>query len=112
MSARVSWIAFAPVKSTALQHVEEIDLLESGPRGDRRFYFVGERGRLVNDEDFPQLQLVHAEHQDDELSLRFADGRVISGTVEHGDDVETTFHKRPRTARLVVGPWAEAVSEL
>ncbi|MGZ4335476.1 MAG: MOSC domain-containing protein, partial [Gaiellaceae bacterium] len=59
-------------------------------------------------------QLVRAEYHEsaDSLSLRFADGEVLSGPVERGPDVETTFHKRPRPARLVVGPWAARISSL
>ena len=114
MTARVSCISFTPVKSTMLHLVDEVDLLESGVRGDRRFYFVTERGRLVSNKDHGPLQLIRAEYDADEdsLSLRFADGAVVDGQVGRAEEIETTFHKRPRTARLVVGPWADAVSEL
>ena len=103
MTARVSWIALTPVKATMLHLVDEVDLLESGVRGDRRFYFVTERGRLVNNKDHGPLQLVRAEYDEaaDELSLRLAGGEVLAGQVERGEEVETTFHKRPRSARVV-----------
>ena len=111
MTARVAWISFTPVKATKLHLVDEAELVESGIRGDRRFYVVGERGRLVNDHDGP-LQLVHADYDaaTDVLSMRL-DGMVVAGHVERGEEVETTFHKRPRRARLVLGPWGEAVSD-
>lgn len=114
MNARVSWISLTPVKATMLNHVDEVDLLESGPKGDRRFYLVTERGRHVSDKDCSALQLVRADYDDanDTLSLTFPDGAVVSGGVERGEEVTTTFHKRPRPARLVRGPWAEAVSSL
>src|SRR5258707_9871960 len=114
MSARVSWISLTPVKATMLHLVDEAELLESGLRGDRRFYFVTERGRLLNNKDHGPLQLVRADYDagTEVLTLRFADGELVSGQVERGAEVETTFHKRPRPARVVVGPWAEAVSEL
>lgn len=114
MSARVAWISLTPVKATALHLVEEIDLLESGPKGDRRFYFITEAGRLLNNKDCGPLQLVQSEYNErvDHLTLRFADGAVITAPVERGEEVETRFHSRPRTARLVRGPWAEAVSYL
>jgi uncharacterized protein YcbX len=114
MSARVAWISLTPIKATKLHHVDEVDLLESGPRGDRRFYIVGERGRLVNGKDCGALQLLDADYDEaaDTLSLRFDDGDLISAPVERGEDVQTFFHSRPRQARLVVGPWADAISEL
>lgn len=112
MTARVSWISFTPVKSTMLHLVDEVDLLESGVRGDRRFYFVTERGRLVSNKDHGPLQLIRADVDEDVLSLRFAEGDVVAGEIERGEEIETTFHRRPRPARVVVGPWAGAVSEL
>lgn len=114
MTSRVTWISLTPVKATALQHVDEIELLESGLRGDRRFYLITERGRLVSDKDHGPLQLVRSHYDEDAdlLSLTFADGEVLAGEVERGEEVETTFHRRPRPARLVHGPWAEGVSEL
>jgi uncharacterized protein YcbX len=116
VSARVSWIAFTPVKALALEHVEEIDLLESGPRGDRRFYFVDEHDRLVNNKGGRRgpLQLVHARFDDesDELTLRLADGRELSGRTVQSDELQTKFHKRSKIARRVAGPWDETLSEL
>ena len=114
MTARVSWISFTPVKATMLHLVDEVDLLESGVRGDRQFYFVTDRGRLVSNKDYGPLQLVRAEYDADAdaLSLRFPDGDVVAGEVTRGEEIETTFHKRPRTPRVVIGPWAAAVSEL
>ncbi len=114
MSGRVAWISLAPVKATALQLVDEVELLESGPKGDRRFYFVTDTGRLLNNKDSGSLQLVRADYDEpaDTLALRFEDGTVVSASVERGEEIETRFHSRPRTARLVRGPWAEAVSVL
>ncbi|HEY0414979.1 MAG TPA: MOSC N-terminal beta barrel domain-containing protein [Gaiellaceae bacterium] len=114
MNARVAWISFTPVKATMLHLVDEVELLESGVRGDRRFYLVTERGRLVSNKDHGPLQLVRADFDEPEntLSLRFPDGREVAAPVERGEEVTTTFHKRPRPARVVEGPWAEAISDL
>jgi uncharacterized protein len=114
MSGRLVWISRTPVKALALQHLEEAELGEGGVDGDRRFYLVGESGRLVSNKDFPSFQLIRAQYDGarDELTLALADGREVSGIVERGDGVTTRFHKRPRTARLVVGPWSDALSEL
>jgi uncharacterized protein YcbX len=114
VSGRVTWIALTPVKATALHHVDEVDLLEGGPKGDRRFYFISERGRLLNNKDYGPLQTVQADYDEhgDALALTFPDGQCLRGPVERGAEVETQFHGRQRTARLVGGPWSEAVSYL
>ena len=114
MSARVSWVSLTPVKATMLHVVDEVEVVESGVRGDRRFYLVTAAGRLVSNKDYGPLQLVRADYDDaaDTLSMRFADGTVLAREVQRGDEITTTFHKRPRSARVVVGPWAEAISEL
>ncbi len=115
MTARVSWISITPVKGLALELVDEVDLLESGPRGDRRFYLVDERNRLVNNKGRRgPLQLVHARFADEsmKLTLLFADGREVGGRIEPGEELQTNFHRRPKGARRVAGPWDAALSEL
>ena len=114
MSARISWISLTPVKALALNHVDEVELLEGGLRGDRRFYLVDENNRLVSDKGHGQLQLVRAYHDEerDALSLRLADGTAVEGEVERGEELTTTFNKRPLPARRVPGPWDEALSEV
>jgi MOSC domain-containing protein len=114
MSAHISWISRTPVKALALQHLDEVELGESGLAGDRRFYLVGETGRLISNKDFPTFQLIRAAYDDeqDELTITLADGREVRGTVERGEEVTTTFHRRPKPARLVVGPWSGVLSEL
>jgi uncharacterized protein YcbX len=114
MTARVSWISYTPVKATKLHLVDEVEVVESGVRGDRRFYLITERGRLVSNKDFGPLQVVRADYDEatDTLAMRFEDGVVLEAGVERGEEVETTFHRQSRPARLVRGPWAEAISEV
>jgi uncharacterized protein len=114
MTARIAWISRTPVKALKLQQLEEAELGEGGVEGDRHFYLVGEAGRLISNKDFPILQLVQATYDGgtDELTLTLADGREVGGTVERGEEVTTRFHRRPRAARLVAGPWGEVLSEL
>ena len=111
MTARVSWISLTPVKALALEHVDEIDLLEDGLLGDRRFFLIDDNDRLVNDHNGP-LQLVHAEYDAERelLSMRFVDGTLVSGEVVRGDEVVTNFHRVPRPARRVEGPWDDPLS--
>ena len=114
MTARVAWISRTPVKALALQHLQEAELGEGGVEGDRRFYLVGEAGRLISNKDFPAFQLIDTSYDEERETLTFmlTDGREVTGTVERGEEVATTFHKRPRQARLVLGPWSDVLSEL
>jgi uncharacterized protein len=112
VNARIAWISFTPVKATKLQQLDEAELTPTGIRGDRRFYLINEHGRLVSDKDCGSLQLVDAVYDEhaDTLVLRFPDGTEVDGRIERGDEVPTTFHSRPRAARVVEGPWSEALS--
>jgi uncharacterized protein YcbX len=115
VSARVSWIQLTPVKALAIEHVDEVDLLEHGLRGDRRFFLIDERDRLVNNKGRRSpLQLAHASYDEEGrvLELSLPDGSKLSGEVNEGADVITKFHKRELPARRVEGPWDDALSEL
>jgi MOSC domain-containing protein len=114
VTPRVSWISLTPVKATMLHVVDEVEVVETGVSGDRRFYLVTDAGRLVSNKDYGPLQLVRADYDADAdaLTMRFDDGTELAGEVERGDEVPTTFHKRSRDARLVLGPWADAISSL
>jgi uncharacterized protein YcbX len=113
VSASVAWISLTPVKATRLHLVDEAELLEAGIKGDRRFYLVGDRGRLVNDKDHGLLQLVESEYDADTdvLTLRFGN-ETVTAKVERGVEVATSFHRVPQTARTVIGPWTQAFSNL
>lgn len=116
MNPIVVWISLTPVKGLALDLVDEIELLESGPRGDRRFYLIDEGSRLVNNKGRKRsaLQLVHGSFDEttNELTLRLADGREISERAKPGEELQTFFHSHAKTARRVAGPWDEVLSEL
>jgi len=79
---------------------------------NRRFYLIDERSRMVNGKQLGQLQAVVPDYDDADrrLSLSFPDGAVVSGTVELGREIATSFFSRPATARLVLGPWSAALS--
>jgi uncharacterized protein YcbX len=112
VTARVSWISLTPVKALALHLVEDVEVLETGLSGDRRFFLVDETGRLVNDKRHGPLQCVQGDYDDGSrtLTLRFRDGAVVSGITEPGEEIVTNFHHRPKPGRLVPGPWDEALS--
>jgi uncharacterized protein YcbX len=112
--AVVSALSVTPVKGFRIQQVEEIELGVGGARGDRRFYVIDERGQMRNGKQIGPLQSVVASFSDEtgELTFAFPNGRGrVSGTVELGERIATRFFSRPREDQLVIGPWADALSE-
>ncbi len=112
MSAVVTRLAVTPVKALRLHEVEAIELRERGAVGDRDFYVIDDRNRMVNAKTIGELQAVVAEHDADggALTMTFPDGSAAHAALAYGEDVPTSFHSRPRTAREVVGPWSRALS--
>jgi hypothetical protein len=109
----VTGLAVTAVKGTRVRAVERIDLDAVGARGNRAFYVVDSRGRMVNGKMLGGLQSVIASYDLDggELSLEFPDGRCASGPVRHGAGVETRFFSMEVAARELDGPWSAALSE-
>jgi uncharacterized protein YcbX len=109
----VAWIAVAPVKGLALLHPESVRLELFGVRENRRFYLIGDDGRLLNGKQLAPLVQVRAEWDEEAgtLTLGFPDGNILSGEVVLGDAVTTSFYgRREVEGRLVTGPWSEAIS--
>jgi hypothetical protein len=107
---RVAWIATAPVKGLRLALRDEAFLGPAGIEGDRSFYLVDAEGHLINAKRAGGLLRAVAELDGEHLRVRLPDGSVVAGEVELGRPVETSFYGRPVTGRVVVGPWAEAIS--
>jgi uncharacterized protein YcbX len=107
---RVVRINVTPVKGLGLLHPEEVDLTERGVESNRRYYLI-QGWRLYNGKDHGPLVRIAPEAQNGALTLRFPDGREVSGEVELGEAVKTNFWGRPVTGRLVRGPWSDALSD-
>lgn len=110
----VTALAIAPVKAMRLLPVEAVDLDEHGAAGDRQFYVIDERGRMVNGKRFAALQMIIPDYDPGtrELTLTFPDGiPPVTGVVEHGGSVTTRFFHRTDEVPALRGPWSEAVSE-
>jgi uncharacterized protein len=114
MRGSVAWITIAPVKALALVHRDEVELEPFGVRENRRFYLVDDNGRMINGKVVgPLVRVVpQYDHASGSLSLGVPGGEVVSGQVEAGEALTTSFFGRPVAGRLVVGPWSEALSEL
>jgi uncharacterized protein YcbX len=110
---RVAWIAVAPVKAMALVHLDRAHLGLDGIAGDRAFALVDENDRLVGGKRLGTLALIKPEYDpvSGHLGLRFADGESVAATVRLGEPVDAWFFGHARPARIVVGPWAAAVSD-
>jgi hypothetical protein len=101
------------VKGLRVVAHEDIELTCHGATGDRRFYLVDERGRMVNGKQLGNLNEVVASYDDAErrLELRFPDSTRVAGTIELGASLQTTFYSRPAEARELRGPFGEALSD-
>jgi uncharacterized protein YcbX len=111
-SITVTSLAVAPVKAMRLRDVETIELDEFGARGDRSFYVVDERGRMVNGKQFAQLQTIVPDYDPntEELALSFPDGSCARERVRYGETVTAQFYRRTDEAPQLNGPWSQAVS--
>jgi MOSC domain-containing protein len=108
---RVTALSTTPVKGLRIAPRERLQLERGGARGDRAFYLIDARGRMINGKHSGALNGIVAELDGDgELTLTFPDGQIVSGTPERGEEVPTSFHSRPRAARLVGGPFSQAIS--
>ncbi|MHB1467640.1 MAG: MOSC domain-containing protein [Solirubrobacteraceae bacterium] len=127
--ARIAALSCTPVKGLRIVRRRELAIGEDGARGDRRFYLVDQRLRMVNGKRFGALSEVtaelilngagdeapvsaRAEGERERLTLCLPDGRCVCEDVGYGDELETTFHSGPRLARIVLGPFADELSAL
>lgn len=110
---QVTALSITAVKATRLQTVQEIMLERTGARGDRRFFLIDERGRMVNGKRLGRLQAVQSSYDEasERLSLELPDGTVIADTIRFGHPVQTEAYGNFRIGRLVDGPWGQALSD-
>ena len=109
---RVSALTTAPVKSLRITASSEVVIERGGIRGDRAFFLVDDRGRMINAKHLGALNSVVADFDErrPRLSLTFPDGEVVSGPIEHAEALEARFYSSSRPARVVLGPFSAALS--
>ncbi len=111
---RVTALCTTPVKGLRIARRERIALERGGARGDRRFYLIDDRGRMINGKHSGALNEIVARldgGDTETLTLSFPDGSEASGAIELGEAVATRFFSRPREALLVRGELSRAISE-
>jgi uncharacterized protein YcbX len=107
----VTALSTAPVKGTRLHCVDTIELGFDGARGNRQFFVIDARDRMVNAKNLGQLQTIVADVEDGRLSLTFPDGRVVEAPPGSGDPLTTRFFSGTRETRIVNGPFADALTD-
>ena len=113
MSAKISWIAFTPIKGLRLQHRDEVQLTEDGVPGDRLFFLVDERGEMVSATRLGPLVAVVATHDPpaETLTLGFPGGEEVTASIALGELESVRFHSLGLRARPVLGPLSAALSD-
>jgi uncharacterized protein len=111
--AVVTALATTPVKGLRICAREGVMLERAGVLENRRFYLIDERARMVNGKRIGILSAVCADFDADTglLRMSFPDATQVSGVVQLAEALETRFFSRRPQARLVRGPWSQALSD-
>jgi uncharacterized protein YcbX len=109
----VTALAVTPVKGMRLRAVDAVELSDLGARGNRAFYVIDEKRRLMNGKGAGRMQAVLPGYDVDagELTLTFPSGEVVGGHVDYGDEIQTNFFGSIYFAKELIGPWAQALSD-
>jgi uncharacterized protein YcbX len=111
---RIEKMYYAPVKSLALAEIERATLDKPGIAGDRAFFIVDARGKLVTQREVASLVQVKPDYDvaAGRLVLTFPNERRVSGAVELGGEIRVSFFDmKPVEAHVVRGEWNDALSE-
>jgi hypothetical protein len=113
-AATVVRLSTTPVKGLALAHPGAVRVTGAGVEEDRRFVLVDADARKHSSPQSGALATVHGTYDPDEdaLTLTLPDGSVVDGVVSLGEPIESVFFRNRRPGRIVIGPWAEPLSEV
>ncbi len=101
-------------EALAIQELEQVPLGRQGVENDRRFCIVDPDGRMLNAKRVQRFVAVRP-HFDDAmrgLALDMPDGTRVNGAVDLGSAISVSIYGRNVPARIVEGPWSEALSAL
>ena len=113
-TARVSRINVTPIKSLRLHHPDEIELRSDGAREDRRFLLVDDAQRLYNGKRDTTLVRASASWDPNSrvLGVTLPSGEALEAEVGRNGSAPVEVYGRRLQAHNVVGPWADALSDL
>jgi MOSC domain-containing protein len=111
---RVAWIHSAPIKALAIQELERVEVDLSGVANDRRFCIVDPDGKMLNAKRVQRFVAVRPRFDDSmrHLLLDMPDGSKVEGGVDLGSAITVSIYGRSVDARVIDGPWADALSRL
>jgi uncharacterized protein len=113
VSISVTGLSMTPIKGTRVRAVDDVRLDRFGVRENRRFYVIDHRDHLVNGKRLGELTALVSDydHERRRLRLEFPDGTMLEDTIGQGPLVKTWFFSQESLARLVEGPWSNALTE-
>lgn len=113
MAASVAWISVSPIKGLRLQERSEVQLTRDGVPGDRAFFLVDALGVMVSAKRLGCLVAVQCAYDEASttLWLRFPSGETVTAPVELGVPEPVRFFGLGLSARSVLGPFSDALSE-
>ena len=112
--ARVARLSTTPVKGLALHHPDAIALLRTGAAGDREFFVIDGRDRLVSlwKTGWPVRFRAAHDPRSGQLTLTSAEGAVCHGPVRLGAPViARSYGGRKVAGRVAEGPWNAVLSD-
>ncbi len=113
MGATVRTLFVTPVKSTRVREVQRIELGPDGAIGNREFCVIDGSGAMINGKRLGTLQSVVAklDAATGELSLTFPEGHEVAAPLRYDGSLAIRFSSSECEARVLDGPWSEALSE-
>jgi uncharacterized protein len=110
---RVTCLSTTPVKGFRLHHPEQVELDASGAPGDRDFFVVDRRHRLLSITRTGAFARWTASFDGDVLTFRSADGVTVTGPISRGGPLVADFSgSRSVPGHFADGPWNALISEL
>jgi uncharacterized protein len=112
--ARVTRLSTTPVKGLGLHHPDAVLLQRTGAAGDRAFFVIDGRDRLISIWKTGRLVRLRAAHdpRSERITLSSAEGVACAGPTRPGAPVIADFYGKRKVAGTVVeGPWNAVLSD-